>query len=380
MKLLTSASLAAILAAGSTLAQIEVPGDYATLQAAITAAAPGSTIVVTTPVLQGPIVIDKPLTIIGDPVANLGTDGLCHTPIPIPVELAGPGYGTVVLAQVNLQQCIDGGYMTEVLGGGGFSELHIYDSTVFTSPTGLTGSGAGDAAVKVSVPFVLVSGSTVIGGADAIDICTFGGFGGIQIPYLAYPAIDAPGSLVTLLDSFVQGGSHLTFCCEYCACPADLSTIVSPGGPGVVASEVLVAGGTVAGGAGARILADMVFCGTSPDGPAFVASTVDALPGVLSSSGPLALGTSWTLSYVTPGPLGALFFGLGANVPAYLPGQGWYFLGPDLLLLGPVPVGVPGTFTAPIPADPILSGFEVTFQLFDTSTGLSRPEIGVLVP
>ena len=94
MKFLASASLAAILAAGSTPAQIEVPGDYATLQAAITAAAPGSTIVVTTPVLQGPIVIDKPLTIIGDPVANLGTEGPCFSPIPVPIELAGPGGGT----------------------------------------------------------------------------------------------------------------------------------------------------------------------------------------------------------------------------------------------------------------------------------------------
>ena len=73
-----STAISTLLVAGSPSAQIYVPGDYSTLGEAVTAAEPGATIIVTTPVLQDPIVLDKPLRILGDPVLNVGTEDLCH--------------------------------------------------------------------------------------------------------------------------------------------------------------------------------------------------------------------------------------------------------------------------------------------------------------
>ena len=380
MKLLITLALSTLLVAGAPGAQILVPGDHPTLAAAVSAAWPGATIVVSTPQLQSPVVVDRPLTIIGDPVVNVGTDDLCHGPQQAAILLAGPGSGTVVLSQVNLVQCFDAPQMAELLGGGGFSELHVYDSTIVSSLTGLSGSGSGSPAISISVPFFMLSGSTVIGGRDDIDICLLGGFPAFMPPFLAYPGIEASGSTVVVLDSSVRGGSHNSQCCKFCVCPGDLSTVAGPGGAGIVAAEVLMADSSVQGGSGAKIYAGTEPCGTTPDGPDVVTASVAALPGILAGSGPMQLGSTWTLNYFAPGPAAVLLFSFGVSAPIDLPGFGWFFLGPGTLLLGPLTTGVPDSVSFPIPSDTWLLGLELSFQVFDASIGFTRPVLGALVP
>ena len=380
MKLPIIFALSGLLVAGAPDAQISVPGDHPTLAQAISAAPPGATIVVSTPQLQAPVILDKPVKILGDPVANIGTDGLCHGPPTPAVLLAGPGSGTVVISGVNLVQCFDAPQMRELLSGGGFSDVHVYDSTILTSLTGFSGLGYGSAAISVSVPFLMLSGCSVLGGRDDIDNCWVGGFPTLLPPLNAYPAVEAPGSTVAVLDSSIFGGSHNSQCCVLCTCPTDLSVIAGAGGTGIIASRVIEADSTVAGGAGATYHANFQFCGATPSGQAYQTENFDTLPGVVAGSGPIRLGSTWTLNYFVPGPAAVLVFSFGTEAPTQLAGLGWSFLGPGILVLGQIPTGISASLPIPVPTDKWLLGQEVSFQIFDTSIGLTRPVLGPLVP
>ena len=128
MPRLPYALLAVALVATASLAQVTVPGDFATLQAAIDAASPGDVILVdggdhhTT-------VIDKPLTIVGTPNRPfLRTPAANEVPAneetqPPAVSLDGPGAGRVTLVNVGVGGQIDG--FKFAWGGSGLSLIHI---------------------------------------------------------------------------------------------------------------------------------------------------------------------------------------------------------------------------------------------------------------
>ena len=158
-----------LLAVPSIGGEIHVPGDYPTLELAVAAALPGDVILADIPSpVPGPIVIDKPLTIVGAPLMWVNDNcfsgaGAFH--------LAGGGAGRVVIANAKTRSP-DCPQARGIVTGGGFEELHLIqaDAEVFT---GFTGYGQAAPAVDVdNVPHVIVEDSSLRGGTDDSDHCT----------------------------------------------------------------------------------------------------------------------------------------------------------------------------------------------------------------
>ena len=101
--------LACLVLTGSAVAQLHVPGDYATIQLAIDNASPGTTILIHGGT-YGPIVVDKALTFVGDPAPLIVNNNIAEAPLLAapPVRLAGPGSGSVVFSNVNVGGTVDG--------------------------------------------------------------------------------------------------------------------------------------------------------------------------------------------------------------------------------------------------------------------------------
>ncbi len=378
------ASVLPLLAFPSAAAELRVPGDYPNLQAAIDAAAAGDVIVVSTGYTQDPVVIDKALTILGDPMFSVRTEcgfpGAC-TDCPEPdhaFRLAGPGTGRVVIgnAQTTSFDCF---YPAASIGGGGFDELHLFN-VEFHPVSGQTGLGYGSSTIQVDVPHVLVEGSSIRGGIVDCDHCS--GF----LYDVVYAAIEAPASAVTILNSEVVGGGNAYFCCQGCTCPAGLPE-GGKGGNGVVASEVFVdSASTVAGGAGSTFYAypgpagtGGVACGKKRDGVAFIAGAVHALPGAVTGSGATRLGGTFTLSFEVPGPLAVLYLSLRVGEPVLVPGSGYSYLHTPVLAQ-PVTTGSPQTLAFAVPPAPELVGLERAFQILDFTLGLTAPAVALLGP
>ncbi len=370
------------LAAPALAGVIRVPADQPNLQAAIDVAAPGDVILVAQTV-ENPVVVDKPLTILGDPFFQITIEcdfsGCPTCPEPDHAfRLAGPGSGTVVIGNVTASSfdCFE---PAQAIGGGGFDELHVHDAS-FVLTAGLSGLGDGNAAIGADVPYILISRSTIKGSQPDSDHCS--GF----LLGDGYPAVDAPASTVVILDSKVTGGGDAHFCCVFCTCPG----VFPPGGgggPGVVANEVYVDdASTVQGGKGATYFAfpndelsgGQVACTTLPDGPAFIATVVNQLGPGATGSGQVALGGTWSLSFDVPGPAAVLFFS-GLSQPYPGGGFGFAFLDPvGLASLGPVPTGSPQTLAFPVPPAAVLLGIEGGFQILDATLGLTPPAVGVI--
>jgi hypothetical protein len=358
-------------------AQIHVPDDYPNLQAAIDAAAPGDVIVVSSNT-DLPVVIDKPLTIIGDPVFGgyLGCAPNNHG-----ITLAGPGSGTVVLVRYQTSS-LDCATLGSGIVGGGFDELHVIDSSIELNPS-YSGLGHGNDAIEVDVPVLLVSGSAIKGkGSDTDASC----FGFVHEDLAA--GIRAPNSQVILLDSTVGGGATKFLCCVSCDCPTlPNPTLGGSGGPGVVADRVFLSNSQVTGGQGAEYLAypfgdtytplgNPLHCLSQADGPDFVMNDYDALYDSLSGPPTVAPGEVYQLTtdgFFTT----ALFAALGSQ-PPQLSSAGWIFL--DLastVFLGLVSSSA--VIPIPIPADASLLGLEFGFQALD-DFGLTRPVFAVIAP
>ncbi len=378
--LLVALSLVAVAGAGWA-AEIRVPGDYPTLQAAIDAAQAGDVITVSTASVQEPVVIDKPLTILGDPVLNVrsGCDGYDFEPFHA-FRLAGPGSGRVVIGNAKLASTADCAHPASSIGGGGFAELHLFNATFKPSPL-LSGTADGCSTIKVDVPHVLIEGSEIVGGESDADDCYGYLHGGI------WSAIEAPASTVTVLGSKITGSVEpLFYCCKGCTCPTSLPS-GGEGGHGIVALEVFVDGASeVQGGVGATYYAKLLSsdpgtpCGKKPDGQAFVASAVHALPGAISGGGATPLGGTLSLSFDVPGPLAALFLSTGVSAsPVLVPGAGYSYLSAPLFA-GLVPTGGPQALAFSVPPVAVLLGLEGGFQIFDLTLGLTAPVVGVLGP
>ncbi len=368
-----------VLALAPTLAfagQIDVPGDYSDLQTAIDNANPGDVILIHGGTWGG-VVVDKPLTLLGDPKPTI--EG---RPLPgewgSPITLAGPGSGEVTLANLDIGGMVSGiiyGKTLAGISGGGFLKLHVYDSEV-SGPEwfALTGSADGGVAIDVTVPLVTLERVTATATKSDIDVETFLGIDGVD-------AIRTTGTVV-LLDSVVTGGTsgpYFMIGNECLDCPCG-----GLGGIGIVCDTVYQSGSSVAGGAGAEWFTNFgsVSCGFAADGAAYAVNAFHLLPGDLEGSGAPTLGGVFELSFYSPPP-SALLFGSfdGMSLPTTFGGvPGFLFanLAGGTFNLGAV--NTPGSTSLAIPAIPALAGTEVLFQSLHGVTGLSRPVSGVLLP
>jgi len=362
-------------------APVVVPIDFADVQAAIDGVAAGGTVVV-----QGgehdPIVIDKPLTLVGDPAPLFrpipgGGPFTTHPPL---IALQGPGAGRVVLKSVDTGGSADGqlyATFSAPVAGGGFDALVVEDCSIL-APTwiNLSGGAFGAAAVDVSVPTVLIERSTLRGGRDRLDICASFSFDG-------HAGVRAPGASLVVLDSLVEGGAGEDLCLAEVACNPALAT-GGAGGPGVVVDRLFHAQSTIRGGAGGAQTCWGVPISPAPSGPDVVAGQVVHLTENLFGDDPLAIGQSWDLGYVVAGAVSVLFVAYEPGVPFEVPPLGWLFFAPSSVIATPfVPGGVVFgivTKTFHVPADASLVGLPLIFQIWDTDQGMTRPLVKTIEP
>lgn len=346
-----------------------VPGDFASVQDAIDAAAPGDRIVVHGGTYDS-ITIDRPLTIVGDPTplfvngdASLGATALA------PIRLQGSGAGRVVLCDVAVGGTVNGflfSFQEGGIAGGGFDELSLFGcSVVAPAWVGLTGIAEGAPGIDVTLPALLVADSTVTGSLSTNDDCYGSGPPGP-------PGIRAPGATTILLDSSITGGGSREIC-GLGFCPGG-----GAGGAGIETQTVLRANSTVTGGTGALYYDSPIFtvpCGQAPDGPALIVAEEHVLPsGLTSPSGPPRAGGTWTLAW-NPGASATLLVTRERELqPLSLALLGWYFLdsAPTTPWLWGLPEQ-PGTRSLYVPAGESSIGLTLTAQLLDLASGLSRP-------
>ncbi|GEM_PF-3137941 len=381
-----SLALLMLVPAEAVCSQLVVPDNYAKIQDAIDAAAAGDVILVKNSQGQAsniPVIIDKALTIVGEPYLELEVVECGNYPIPFgAVWLAGPGSGTVTLIGLRTEipgyDCV---WPAPFVAGGGFDALHIYDSDMRPANGGQTGTGYAGHAIDVDVNRVVVVNSTITGGSVRDYDC--GGMPGVS----AGTAIRLPGGTVVALDSTLVGGSGISTCCTYCSCPPDLTGINGVGGVAVEAALLYSAGTSITGGSGAEYLAYLggvsgqpPSCGYLADGAAMVVGSSVSLSGdFLGSSGPLVQGLSWTLSWDLSSPMNELFWSPNLGAPTQTP-WGLTFLDLSFLVdIGPLPPG-PGRVTIQVPNDPFIAGVEVVVQVLGSSSGLSLPVLTAVVP
>jgi hypothetical protein len=214
------------------------PGDFQTW---IDRAVPGSVLRVPGRTWE-PVVIDKPLTLIGDPGAGFWSGDYLYDPgHRPPITLAGPGSGKVTLVNIGVGGQANGDALSVAPGGivgGGFEALELFqcyiEAPVYWRVHQRCVGGPG---VSVSVEHVLVVESTVAASWGRDDFCGFGP-GAV--------GIDAAGSLVELHGSSVSGSSFLDPCYRD-TCP-DMQTMGSASGPGVRASCLESFGSSVSPG------------------------------------------------------------------------------------------------------------------------------------
>jgi hypothetical protein len=364
-----------VLLAAPLSAQIHVPGDHPDPQTAVNNASPGQVILVhgglwtgtgTSPALT----IDRAITIVGDPTPVFvpPIDGTGQQPPAI--RLAGPGSGSVVLANVHVQGHASGISWSSQAGGivgGGFSELLVYDSDV-RGPEWLvmTGIGAGSSGIDVTVPFVLLSGTTARASDNKDDDCYGFALNG-------KPGVKSTGTVVAL-DSIVVGGMHVDPCFPFTGCGPIVNGV---GGAGIEAARVDESGSSIVGGPGAS-WSDLMGapCGSSTNGqPVDTASHV-ALPDDLDVTRPTSIGASLTLTWDTPGPVIQIYYSRGASAPyTLLPGLPDAYLRPvNVRLLGTFAAGGgPQSISIPVPPAQLLIGTPFTFQGFDEPDHVTRP-------
>ncbi len=369
-----------------------VPGDFPDVQTAIDNASSGDTIVIQGGT-WGPLVIDKPLQLVGDPLPLIQGewDSVMITTFHPPITLAGPGSGAVVLARLEVGGLVNGACCGSAaspgITGGGFSELRVYDSSV-QGPEwiAITGLAFGEPAIDTSVPFVLIERSTVRGSRTVVDSCVLNGFDGP-------PGLVTQGT-VLVLDSTVHGGTTGPYCYQGPDCPDPCPG--GRGGIGIICDVLYRSGSTIQGGAGAMWTTFFgAFCCQFEDGEPLQVNADLPLANDLHGSGEMQLGMPYTLSWTSTGPIGFLFFSPGAAPPTRLapsgakksaallcrpnPGCSTLFLDPARLTLFDV-VSSPGGITVNLPVSSALIGMSGAFQLYDPEAGLTRPVSGVFVP
>lgn len=270
------ASLFFALALAPAVDVILVPDDQPDLPAAIAAAAAGDTILVQTAadqnVFGSGVVLDKALTIVGDPVCRIDVFGSG-------LQLNGPGTGEVVLRNVSIQYAFGDSNGAETLYGGGFDSVRLIDCSILHD--NVAGSGLiTQSYPAVDLPTVQQLSAVrcnLLGGPAGSDDCVTPAF------YVdGREGIRAPQASVLLVQSLVRGGRggqgvESTFA----PCPGDLAGWGGKGGDGVVAARVRSVSSFVHGGPGITWLSYLsemchvggtVPCGQQPNGDPFVVS------------------------------------------------------------------------------------------------------------
>jgi hypothetical protein len=359
---------------------VHVPGDFTSLQDAIDAMPEGATIVVHGGTHDA-IRIPRAVTLVGDPEATIRT--ACCVPfddIERPaIRLEGPGGGTVALERIRTEGSVQDGIESEGgagIAGGGFDELVAGSDGIDPFGGSQLPGGPG---IDVSVPFLMISESSVRGGAS-----NYPDFPSSQLKGTF--GVRAPGASVALLDSSVAGGDvDDTLFSPVAPCPTGCEAILGgTGGTGLLAGTLFIADSTVSGGRGSdlscfSLSGPMLVC-TKPDGPGMIVDSLQRLRGELSLSGPLLLGGTCQLTWSARGGPALLLVGLGVQEPELVPDKGLLFLDVFLAHIVVVATGTGVSDTFSIPADAALTGTVLTVQLWDPANGLTRPVVSALVP
>ncbi len=386
MKRMIWLGLLALASAPALLAgQVHVPGDFATIQAAIDNS-PSGTVIIVHGGKHGEIVVDRQLTLVGDPSFTIEAAGWDPNWHQYPgVLLNGPGTGEVTIVRaVIASTAFTSTYAAAGAGiaGHGFQRLRVLHCDVHGSDAWGDESLNGGAGIEVDVANILIEDSTVTGGDNRHDV-----FGGGWAPPPG-AGVKAPGSTVTLLDSTVTGGKAPgTAFAElpYNPCPVCSGIQNGEGAAGVIANRLFHANSTVAGGAGGTfecftMSGTFVPICTLPAGPGVVANQQVDLHNALVGSGPLLLNSSWNLSWTTVGNPVLLLLSAHAPYPLQLGDGSWLFLSTTNLLVFVVPGGGTNTAVFAVPASASLVGTTVAFQVYDPPAGLTRPVAASVVP
>lgn len=176
-------------------------GNANEIQARIDQATAGSTVRVPRG-YWGPIVIDKPIALIGDDGATIFREEFFGgDPFPAPITLAGPGRGKVTLTNLRVEGRVDGHVFGSVAGGivgGGFDILEVVGCHV-EAPSYWRWHLAcrGGPGVSVSgVELLVVRNSLVLASTGHHDHCAWGpaapGIVGSRVELWNSAAIAAP--------------------------------------------------------------------------------------------------------------------------------------------------------------------------------------------
>jgi hypothetical protein len=361
-------------------------GDYTDLQTALNQVASGEIIHVRGGSFD-PIIITKPVTIIGSPapVINVGPPQAGIQPAVI--TLAGPGSGAVILANIVVGGILDGFISSRVnpaINGSGFSELLISRSIIqapYWQHSSLSGTATGGRAIKVTVSEITISHSTISASASDTNSCYGYGQAGVE-------AIYAPGATLTLLDSTVHGGDG-SIVCDYFGPPAPSACpcagLGGEGGDAINVGTLYQTDSTIIGGFGGDVFYyddhfQTVDFGQQPHGHSLANGTTEiGLPSITLTSDAPHIGAPFTLSYpLVTVPL-SLTASLGVGQPLLFPGFGYVMLNfLNWFVLGSLPLGST-SFVLPIPNDAALIGQKLVFHTFGANF-VSRPVIEVIFP
>ncbi|MEX1024765.1 MAG: hypothetical protein WD226_06765 [Planctomycetota bacterium] len=381
----TRASLiAAAIAAGTAsglAAQIVVPTDAPNLAAAVDLAEAGETIFVRTSEPQAPVIVAKPLTIVGQPRAYIEVPCGEHAG----VLLAGEGFGRVVLSQMDIVLGAECAFPDAGIAGTGFRELFLDDCLVDTRWSAFGGVTYGTPAIAVDLPLLTLHATRVFGGGVDADACIG------PLPGGGHPGVLAPNADVVLHDSEVQGGAGGYLCCEWCSCPTSPLGWGGEGGTAVVASNLYLIDSNVAGGQGAVLDAFPGFefdggamrCATQPNGAAFDVQSARNIVSDLAGTGPLGIGQRWALEWPGSADFAWLIGSMRHTVPWELGGPdgfGTVFVDLNALFLQELVYTGDGSARYELTVPPVLEliGTSVVFQVFEAGPGLSSPVYRVI--
>jgi len=395
----------ASIASTVSAADIIVPTDAPTVQAALFASSPGDVIRVQTAAFQsGTLTIQHPISIVGDPVCNYrfgyGQDAFI---------LNGPGSGEVILSGISLFYVAQDSNGSRSVWGGGFDHVAIIDSTLEhnnNQPTGVITS-VFPAVELTDVPRLSVMQSTLLGGRAGTDDCILNPQ---QFAENGGPGILAPNTDVLLVGSTVTGGaggSGLEI--AFNPCPPSVDTWNGQGGDGVVARSLYMYSSTVSGGQGVVWKSDptgfcqgAVDCGQAIDGTAQVVTGTQVVadcsrlglgpvignqvPATQVLGGSVVFhwdGTSqgcWpSLTSCATNCVGLLFVSVDLPARALPFGSTVLHLDPaGAQLLQAFPAHTQTTMPFPVPTQPTLVGQGWSAQAWVSTGELSAPVFGTV--
>lgn len=349
--------------------------------------------------------IDKPLSILGDPVCNFELFSFVPG-----IQLAGPGSGTVLVAGLDIHYAFIDSNGVPSFSGGGFDEVVIVDSSIVHNNQAQSGLivNSYPAVELADVARLSVVGSTLLGGPAGTDACLFAP-GTLMANGRA--GIDAPNTDVLVFDSTITGGrggdpvETTAF-----PCPASLDPWGGGGGEGIVAKSAHLYSTVVSGGNGVEWRSDLtgtcsgsmfVSCGTKAGGAPIVASgsVVDESCSRFGAVGASAYTPSpgGTITFFWDGMTAGCFPDLGSCVggcagllylslaapTAPLPlFSGHAYLDPTSLFrlaTFSATAPAPALLTFNVPANAALVGAPWSAQVLVTNGTLSAPVFGTVL-